>query len=37
MKRIFQAIDKNLDGELSKVEVTQGLERLGMNAHNAAA
>ena len=37
MKRIFQAIDKNLDGELSKIEVIQGLERLGMGAGNAAA
>lgn len=35
MKRIFRAIDKNLDGSLSKEEVKEGLIRLGMADGNA--
>lgn len=30
MKKIFESLDKNLDGSLSKQEVAQGLKRLGM-------
>lgn len=30
MKKIFESLDKNLDGSLSKQEITLGLQRLGM-------
>lgn len=30
MKKIFESLDKNLDGALSKHEITLGLQRLGM-------
>ena len=35
MKRIFQAIDRDLSGEIDQQEIVTGLERLGMNKINA--
>lgn len=29
MRKIFKAIDKNLDGSLSKEEIMEGLKRIG--------
>jgi len=37
MKRIFQALDKNLDGSITKEEIISGLSRLGMPNANAEA
>ena len=37
MKRIFNALDKNLDGSLTKEEISLGLTRLGMPNANAEA
>lgn len=35
MKRIFRAIDRDLNGELSKDEIILGLEKLGIGKEKA--